>query len=88
MRLPWGAGAYVYTGTDSGCILTGQHKDTHMNETEALQPVEIVKPAVVTKISTLEAQKNAIDAGSTGSAVFRSAAAYLAAHPKAPVYQP
>lgn len=59
-----------------------------MNESEVLQPIEIPIPVVAAKISTLEAQKIAIDAGSTGSSVFRSAAAYLAAHPKVLVYQP
>ena len=59
-----------------------------MNEIEVLQPIETPKVVVAAKISTLDAQKNAIDAGSTGSAVFCSAAAYLAAHPKVPTYRP
>ena len=39
-----------------------------MNEIEVLQPIETPKVVVAAKISTLDAQKNAIDAGSTGSA--------------------
>ena len=58
-----------------------------MNKPEALHPTEDLRPVVAAKVDTLTAQKNAIDAASTGSPVFRSAAAYLAAHPKVVGYK-
>ena len=51
-----------------------------MNVTDVLQLLEAPKLVVASKIDTLTAQKNAIDAGSVGSAVFLSATAFLAAN--------
>ncbi len=58
----------------------------NLNETAAPQSIEAPQIVVAAKIDTLTAQKNAIDAASTGSSVFLSAAAYLAAHPKVPAF--
>ena len=60
----------------------------NVTETVVVLPIEAPTPVVARKPTTLEAQQSAIDAGSVGSPVFRSAAAYLAAHPKVKSYQP
>lgn len=58
-----------------------------MNKTEVLQPKEDMNLVVAHEAGSLAAQEHAIDAGSIGSAVFHSAAAYLAINPKIPGYR-
>ncbi len=60
-----------------------------MNKTNDPQVSEASPAATATtnRARALAAQAATIDAASTGSAIYHTAASYLAAHPKVKVYQ-
>jgi hypothetical protein len=57
-----------------------------MNKTNDLQESDASTAATSNKARALAAQAATIDSASAGSAIYHTAASYLAAHPKVKVY--